>query len=359
MSARAVPHQHSIASLFKKAAAAKPGTAADKAGNAPHDSSSSKNCDGTAARAELELLQAASNHDESRTARSQQQRLQQEGKRPSAADSAGARRKYADESDFCGSPARGLSQPHADSVQQQTTMASMLERVSPQSKTNKDKLPASSGPECQQHCQSSTAKPGSEADQFAAAADAEAEQADRHDCTTGGSPCPDSSELATQAPRQAASCEASAAQGSGGRAVSEAHRCESGRDTNVGSAAPTEAPRPQDIPATPSEPDHPHMQSSDREGRPPGAASQDHDASQDRQAPPEEVLPDVDVKEQRRIMRDIWLRQHVNRDSPRATESSKGALAKKRQKRESEHGAAGDAGPKQLRINAMFKAPAK
>lgn len=101
------------------------------------------------------------------------------------------------------------------------------------------------------------------------------------------------------------------------------------------------------------------MQSSDKEGSPPGAASQEHNAIQDRQAPPGEVLPDVDVEEQRRIMRDIWLRQNVHRGSPRAADSSKGAPARKRQKRESEHAAAGEAGPKQLRINAMFKAPTK
>ena len=357
------PHQHSIASLFKKAAAAKPSAAAHKARNAAHDSSSSKNCDGTAARAGLELLQATSNRDESRTAKSQQQQLQQEGKRVSAADGAGARQKSPDKRGTCASPARALSQPHADSVQQQTTVASMLERASPQSKTSRDELPASSGPECQQHCQSGTAQQGSEADQSAAVAAAEAEQADeqadRQNCTTGESPCLDSSELATQAPRQTASREASAAQGSRGREVSKAHRCENGHDTKTGSAAPTVAPRPQDCAASPSGPDHPHMQSSDKEGSPPRAASQEHNASQDRQAPPGEVLPDVDVEEQRRIMRDIWLRQHVHRGSPGAADSSKGAPAKKRQKRESEHAAAGEAGPKQLRINAMFKAPAK
>ena len=235
----------------------------------------------------------------------------------------------------------------------------MLEQASPQSKTSRDKLPACSGPECQQHCQSGTAQQGSEADHSAAVPAAEAEQADGQDRTAGESPCPDSSELATQAPRQTASREASAAHSSRGRAVSEAHRCENGRDFNMGSAAPTEAPRPQDGAASLSGPDHPHMQSSDREGILPGAASQEHNASQGRHAPPGEVLPDVDVEEQRRIMRDIWLRQHVNRGSPRPADSSKGALAKKKQKRESEHGAARDAGPKQLRINAMFKAPAK
>lgn len=70
-------------------------------------------------------------------------------------------------------------------------------------------------------------------------------------------------------------------------------------------------------------------------------------------------LGDVDVEEQRRIMRDIWLRQHVNRGSLRAADSGRGAPAKKRHKRDIEHGVAREVGPKQLRINAMFKAPAK
>ena len=73
----------------------------------------------------------------------------------------------------------------------------------------------------------------------------------------------------------------------------------------------------------------------------------------------DEVLPDVDVAEQRRIMRDIWLRQNISRGSPRVADRSHGGGMKRRLKQEGEPGPAGDPGAKQLRINAMFRAPAK
>ena len=58
-------------------------------------------------------------------------------------------------------------------------------------------------------------------------------------------------------------------------------------------------------------------------------------------------------------MRDIWLRQNVSRASPGAGDRGNIALTKKRLKREVEPGHGGDGGAKQLRINSMFKAPAK
>ena len=50
----------------------------------------------------------------------------------------------------------------------------------------------------------------------------------------------------------------------------------------------------------------------------------------------DEALPDVDVAEQRRIMRDIWLRQNISRGSPRAADKSSGASGKRRLKPEGE-----------------------
>ena len=88
------------------------------------------------------------------------------------------------------------------------------------------------------------------------------------------------------------------------------------------------------------------------------APAQDNSSAGDAPAP-EELLPDVNVAEQRRIMRDIWLRQNVSKASPSAGDRGNMALTKKRLKREVEHGHGGDGGAKQLRINNMFGAPAK
>ena len=73
----------------------------------------------------------------------------------------------------------------------------------------------------------------------------------------------------------------------------------------------------------------------------------------------DEALPDVDVAEQRRIMRDIWLRQNINKGSPRHADKGHGGGMKRKLKQEGEPGPSSDSGPKQLRINAMFKAPAR
>ena len=88
------------------------------------------------------------------------------------------------------------------------------------------------------------------------------------------------------------------------------------------------------------------------------APAQDNSSAGDAPAP-EELLPDVNVAEQRRIMRDIWLRQNVSKASPSAGDRGNMALTKKRLKREVEHGHGTDGGAKQLRINNMFRAPAK
>ena len=73
----------------------------------------------------------------------------------------------------------------------------------------------------------------------------------------------------------------------------------------------------------------------------------------------DEALPDVDVAEQRRIMRDIWLRQNISRGSPRNADKGHAGNVKRKLKQEGEPGLGNDSGPKQLRINAMFKAPAR
>ena len=93
---------------------------------------------------------------------------------------------------------------------------------------------------------------------------------------------------------------------------------------------PLRRPGTQDSAATASEtrPSTHAEQRQPQRAEPPGAASQEHNASQDRQAPPEEVLPDVDVEEQRRIMRDIWLRQHVNRGQPQGYRKQQGSSCK-------------------------------
>ena len=59
----------------------------------------------------------------------------------------------------------------------------------------------------------------------------------------------------------------------------------------------------------------------------------------------DEVLPDVDVAEQRRIVRDIWLRQNISRGSPRAAHRSHAGSMERRLKQEGEPKPAGTQAP--------------
>ena len=383
-SSRVTPPQQSIASLFKKAAAANAGGANSKAegrGNKEGAAGSSKDAAEVQDRVpapEHESLASPRVGDTSAPARGRREsetssQQTPEDPAPRTSQQAGARQA---------NQLRMSSQQHADHVPKQATVSSILERASPRkslaagaaplvfTEATDDQLnrrnplhsnadaPHASEPgrrgSSGQDCPAQTAQPEAAGDHV---------PPQSHRGGSASQPRPHVDQPVAPARDYAAQAQA---QQHEEQCTSHPARTSPDDISDMqpqdkrfeGSAAPAACVEPQpefsvkstaaESPCTASRP-----QDKDRT-----APAQDSSSAGEAPAP-EELLPDVNVAEQRRIMRDIWLRQNVSKASPSAGDRGNMALTKKRLKREVEHGHGTDGGAKQLRINNMFRAPAK
>ena len=280
------------------------------------------------------------------------------------------------------SPSRTLSQRHADHVPKQATVSRILERASPRKSVAADKAPWASTEATEDQLNrrdslhsNADANHASEPGQKGSRGPGCLAQTAKADVAGDGTPL--------QRHHSGSACQSRphvvqpAAPAHNHAVQAQAQKLEEQCTSQPARARPDDIPdmQPQDKcvegSAAPAACMDPQPKSSVKrtaaEGLPTASHSQDMERSAPAQdnssagdvAAPEELLPDVNVAEQRRIMRDIWLRQNVSKASPSAGDRGSMALTKKRLKREVEHGQGGDGGTKQLRINNMFRAPAK
>lgn len=403
------PHQRSITALFKKAAAA---TAKTSSSTAAAEGSGAKGWGTGLTTAEAQQLSAepwakpqALEHGsvdnrrgpapeaQATPAVSTAGHLENEGSAAAHADlpaqlsSEGVKRRPRSASQSLGSPPHVQSQPHADSMRQQAKVDRILERASPQTGSGSAAPRQAAGTAGYQSPKSS---PGTHAvlseqsqhDEGPAAhaavnmhgqkhldgglctreaqagslAPSEGEQAGRQMLESGGSGN-NEAQAADNIARPERDADALCVRDKGSTQVAisadslAAPQCtdslgsEAGRPTCPGRAEHVD----QRTVGQPQQEKHAedHLQRAQQAGQK-GARQVD------------EVVPNVDVAEQRRIMRDIWLRQNISRGSPKVADRSHGGTSMKRRlKQEGEPGSASDPGAKQLRINAMFRAPAK
>lgn len=396
---KAAQHRHSIASLFRKAAAANNSSTA-----ARPEGGSDKNMTGEAAKDVPGLASKPSEPKQGAAGACKAGGASAASYSPRARQTYHVKQQPLQAGDLHASLSPVLSQPHADP--QQATVSRILEQASPRKAPagalpgqkaldalldhmhNPSQAPArdqphDSGCNEQEPASLSSAPGGSSAVQKRSrdGASKQSIQGDQHTASASAG----AAQVDTQMPDRGRKANAA---GLIVTAASDKQRHGDSSRASTGSRAAAElslprgnAPREEQKHAASCRPSTGKARSAEvvqlhdsKEAAPAGGslenlqaghkdrsapAAQGGSCPNQEQHPPEEVLPDVDVAEQRRIMRDIWLRQNVSRASPKAGDKSSGAVAKKKLKREGEHGAGEDAGAKQLRINAMFKAPTK
>lgn len=407
------PQQHSIASMFKKAAAAN--SDSSKAGVQESGAQKNNNA-GTASEAHANASELQGKPRASQLGAASPVIARVPGDQPtlaastdaSLADSRGAavqpaqamevsaegvaaaQQKLHPERASCLSPVRSLSQPHNDSVRQQATVSHILERAVPQKPAGNSAPRQAADASCQQHGSAKELYTSQAEERNAHQKYSEVENRDRE----GHEQVPEGTHRRSEegeqpahsaAPKLEQSYQQMSDLGSGrlsaemsAESAGHAHRQDESRDvdrSNDPSAAPSSAQKDERSGTEKAQ----RQPSSCREGtglpmdvnKQQGHRNKDkseqpqHDscskecaqghprAAQDPLGQVDEIVPDVDVAEQRRIMRDIWLRQNISKASPKATNrSSAGAVKRK-------HTPGNEAGAKQLRINSMFKAPAK
>ncbi len=398
------PHQRSITALFRKAAAANTKTTSSKA--AAEDSKVQRK-GVAAATAEAQQMPAAQ--------QAKPQALEHgnmanktgsasEAKAPPAVSPAGhpertgsaagntdlpgqpmtesAQRRPRSGSQQLGSPMPVQSQPHADNVRQQAKVSRILEQASSPQEPSGSAAPRQTADVGAQQPRASNSEEAHAGLSEQAPHDGRAATSIARTAVgqkrLQGDPCIHEAQHASSAPseqKQAGHQMHESSSGGGGGGAQAAGETAALSQNAVALSDGQTAGAPHAPPADASAAQHGLGSGAGRSTSPgiadaveaPDASKAEH-ADQDSASQPQqekhagqvnEALPDVDVAEQRRIMRDIWLRQNISRGSPKHADKGHAGSVKRKLKQEGEPGHGGDSGPKQLRINAMFKAPAR